>query len=187
MRKKRVTVKKTRGRKNQQLLLDQSFKIKKIFGGSLLKKSHAKIARPISTKEAMHIVLRSSLAKGKYSMLEKNRARRIKETIEAQAKRFQIQIYEFANVGNHIHLLVKAYHRDLFKGFLRAIAGLIARIALGVERGKAKALKFWDQRPFTRIVSWKKDFERVKDYVVQNFDEALGFTPFKPRKHRSTA
>ena len=135
----------------------------------------------------MHIVLRSSLAKGKYSMLHKDKGKRIRQTIEAQAKRFHINIYEFANVGNHIHLLVKTHSRDLFKGFLRAISGLIARITLGVERGSAMALKFWDQRPFTRIVSWRKDFESVKQYVIQNFDEAMGFEPYKPRNYNSTA
>ncbi|MDZ4660017.1 MAG: transposase [Pseudomonadota bacterium] len=177
--------KKSSGRKNQQLLLDQSFKFKRYFGGTLLKNSNAKTARPISTKEAMHIVMRSSLAKGKHSMLQKNLAHKIRMTIDMQAKRFHVKVYEFANVGNHIHLLVRASHRDLFKGFLRAISGLIARISLGVERGCAKALKFWDQRPFTRIVSWKRDFEGVKKYVVQNFNEAMGFIPFTPRKYMS--
>lgn len=199
-------------RKNQQLLLDQSFKVRKDFGGSLLKKSNAKIARPISTKKAMHVVLRSSLAKGKYSLLSPVRAKKIRHTIHAQAKLFQVKIYEFANVGNHLHLLVRATHKDLFKGFLRAICGLIARITLGAERGRARSgepelitsksefssalkstnentgtVKFWDQRPFTRIVEWRRDFAGVKKYVVQNFNEAMGFVAFKPQKKLSTA
>ena len=178
---------KQKQRKAQQLLLDQSFKIRKDFGGSLLKKSHAKSARPLSTKEAMHIVLRSSVARGPLSMLKKETARKIAKALQAQAKQFHVKIYEFANVGNHLHLLVKASHRDLFKSFLRAISGLIARIVLGAERGQAKNLKFWDQRPFTRIVAWKKDFVGVKKYVIQNFNEAMGFTPYKPRKASSTA
>jgi len=168
-------------RKGQQLLLDQSFKIKREFGGSLLKKSHAKTARPISDKEAMHIVLKSTMAKGTYSMLNKDRPRRIRKSIDAQAKRFYVKIYEYANVGNHLHILVRASDRKLFKGFLRSISGLIARITLSAERGSAKKIKFWDQRPFTRIVSWAKDFSWVKAYVVQNFHEAMGWVPFKPR------
>lgn len=169
-------------RNNKQLLLDCSFKTKRFFGGSYLKNSNAKTARPISTKEAMHVVMRSSLANGRHSMLQKILAKKIRQTIDTQAKRFQIRIYGFANVGNHLHLLVRAPHRDLFKGFLRAISGLIARITLGVERGNAKSIKFWDQRPFTRIVSWKRDFIGVKKYVLQNFNEAMGFIPFSPRR-----
>lgn len=167
--------------KPRQLFLSKSFKIKREFGGSLLNKSNAKTARPVSTKEAMHIVLKSSFAKGKHSMLGKNRTARIRKAIDAQAQRFQVKIYEFANVGNHLHLLVRVAQRDLFKGFLRAICGLIARIMLGAERGQAKKIKFWDQRPFTRIISWKRDFGVVKKYVIQNFNEAMGFTLFKPR------
>jgi len=198
--------KKIRTRKNQQILLNQSFKIKKEFGGSLLRKSNAKTARPISTKEAMHIVLRSSLAKGQYSMLRKGTAQQIRHTVDKQAKQFGIRIYEYANVGNHIHILVHARHRVLFKSFLRSIAGLIARITLGAERGRAKLTnlkntlkansklrsnselqdnsilqKFWDQRPFTRIVTWKRDFMTVKKYVIQNFNEAMGFIAHQPR------
>ena len=176
-----------KNRKNQQFFLAQSFKIRKDFGGSLLKKSNAKTARPISTKEAMHIVLRSSMAHGKYSMLNQNRAKKIRQCIDTQAKRFHVKIYEFANVGNHLHMLVRATQRGLFKGFLRAISGLIARITLNVQRGQAKKIKFWDQRPFTRIVSWKRDFDSVKKYVIQNFNEAMGFVSYKPRKQPSTS
>jgi REP element-mobilizing transposase RayT len=176
--------KSTKSRRPKQLFLDKKFNVKRSFGGSLLCNSNAKTARPISTKESMHIVLRSSLAKGIYSMLKNDKAKRIRQAVDAQAKRFHIKIYEFANVGNHLHILVKASHRQLFKSFLRAISGLIARITLGVEKGSAKGIKFWDQRPFTRIVSWANDFKIARSYVVQNFNEALGFVPYTPRKYK---
>jgi hypothetical protein len=35
--------------------------------------------------------------------------------------------------------------------------------------------RFWSQRPFTRIVSWGKDFNSVLSYVKLNSLEALGF------------
>jgi hypothetical protein len=35
--------------------------------------------------------------------------------------------------------------------------------------------RFWSQRPFTRIVSWGKDFNSVLAYVKLNSLEALGF------------
>jgi REP element-mobilizing transposase RayT len=174
-------------RRPRQLFLDKSLKVSRVFGGGLLKNSNAKSARPISTKESMHIVLRSSLAKGSLSMLRANRASKIRECVEAQAKRFQVKIYQFSNVGNHLHILVKAGHRALFKSFLRSITGLIARITLGVQRGAAKSIKFWDYRPFTRIVAWKRDFKTVFFYLIQNTYEAAGWIPYKPRTYRSTA
>jgi putative transposase len=167
----------------KQLFLDQTFKVKSEFGGDLLKSANARTARPISTKEAMHVVLRSSLAKGKYSMLEKSRADHIDKLIRKHAKKFGVKIYQSANVGNHIHLLVLASHRGFFKNFLRTISGLIARAVLGAQRGSAKKIKFWDQRPWSRIVKWKKDFNGAKKYVIQNFNEAMGFVAYKTRKN----
>lgn len=177
--------------RQKQQLLSEEFKIQKEFGGAHLKRSHAKKARPISTKMAMHLTLRSSKAKGDKSFLSnRNRATLIEKKVRELARKSGVTIYRFANVGNHIHLLVRATYRRGFVSFLRAISGIIARIALGAERGSAKlkeAVRFWDQRPWTRILAWTKDFYNVKKYVEQNFNEAMGFIPYKPRVHKSTA
>jgi len=189
MKSKSVAAKQSKQPKQQ--LLGDEFKIEKEFGGSLLKKSHAKNPRPISTKHSMHLTLRSSKARGEKSFLaNRKRSTLIESKVRSHAKKFGVQIYRYANVGNHIHLLVRATYRKGFISFLRAISGVIARIVLGAERGRAKlkeAAQFWDQRPWTRILAWMKDFENVKKYVQQNFNEAMGFVPYKPRKYSSTA
>ena len=179
-------------RRPKQQLLGSEFKTEKEFGGACLKNSHAKKARPVHTKKAMHLTLRSSKAKGEKSFrASKERIHRIEKLVRKQAQVFAVEIYRYANVGNHLHLLVKANSRKGFIRFLKAISGLIARIALGAERGKAmlkeSAKGFWDQRPWTRILFCWTDFKNVKKYVEQNFNEAMGFVPYKPRKYRSTA
>jgi REP element-mobilizing transposase RayT len=189
--------------KRGQYLLSHEFSIKKEFGGALLKRSHAKKPRPISTKNAMHLTLRSSKAKGRYSFLA-SRARRllIETKIREVAEKFGVSIYKIAIVGNHIHLLLRATSRRGFIFFLRAITGIIARIVLGAERGRAQLAtgqarraggrtrqereRFWDQRPWTRVIAWMKDFANVKKYVAQNFKEAMGFVPYQPRKKYSS-
>ncbi|MEO5666752.1 MAG: hypothetical protein ABIR96_01700, partial [Bdellovibrionota bacterium] len=80
-----------------------------------------------------------------------------------------------ANAGNHLHLLVRFTQRRGLQNFLRGSCGLIARKMLGAERGRAHEHPFWSQRPFTRIVSWGKDFNSVLAYVKLNTLEALGF------------
>jgi len=181
----------TKQRKPHQQLLSDEFKVEKEFGGGLLKKSHAKRPRPISLKKTMHLTLRSTKARGEKSFLHnKERMRKIEKVVRTQAQKFGVEIYRYANVGNHLHLLVKANYRAGFIAFLRSITGLIARIALAAERGKAKlhgTTGFWDQRPWTRILSTWTEFNNVKKYVEQNFNEAMGFTPYKPRKYKSTA
>lgn len=197
---------------------EKEFKFDKEFGGSLLKESHAKKKRPICTKNTMHITLRSTKAKGSRSFLATpKRARLIQSKVYSNASRFGVRIYRYANVGNHLHLLVRAGYRKGLIAFLRAISGIIARIATGKERGKVvgsavgkmvagiakKAAKrvtgkdqqtgspplapFWDQRPWTRVVTWMSDFLNVAKYVRQNFDEAMGFVAYKPRATASNA
>jgi len=148
---------------------------KNIFGGAHLKNSHAKEQRPISTKRAMHLVLRSSLCKGDLSLLTSKNARKVEEIIWNQAANLGVKIYRFANSGNHLHLLVLPRSRQSFIKFIKAISGLIPRAVLGVERGSAKGKKFWDKRPFSRIVEWGRDFLRVKKYLALNILEAVGF------------
>src|SRR3990167_6268083 len=76
----------------------------KHFGGAYLKNSHAKTKRPITTKRAMHLVLRSLLAKGALSLLRKDKE--IREIIIEQGERFGVKVYRLANAGKHLHLIV---------------------------------------------------------------------------------
>lgn len=168
--------------KNQKQLSFEIFNKKgaKHFGGAYLKKSHAKEKRPISTKKAMHLVLRSSSAVGFMSFSRKDR--KISEIIHKQARTAGAKIYRFANAGNHLHLIILASSRMAYMKFIRAISGLIARLILNAQRGAPKALVFWDKRPFSRILEWGKDFFTSCRYLDQNTLEALGFIPYKPRK-----
>jgi len=154
------------------------------FGGSLLKNSHAKTARPLSTKHAMHVVLRSSLAKGEWSLRSLKNQKLVETTIRTQAKKYGIKIYEFANVGNHLHLLIKLSNRFTFAPFMRAISGIIALKVTGARKAKELKQKFWDYRPWTRIVEWKKAYRIAKDYVIQNHLEAIGYISYQTRKSK---
>ena len=46
-------------------------------------------------------------------------------------------------------------------GFLRSIAGLIPRAVLGSGKGLPIKLKFWDQRLFSRVVKWGRDYKNA--------------------------
>ena len=162
---------------------------KKPFGGELLK-SNPKCQRPLSFKQSMHLVLRSSKATGKYSFLHISRVRQIKALVQKQASVSEVKILRYANAGNHLHLLVQPSNRIGYRKFIRAITGLIARTVLKTERGIGlrgqdrlkNTNKFWDKRPFTRIVAWGREFTRVSRYLIQNILEAEGLIPYRPRK-----
>lgn len=155
------------------------------FGGCQFKKYNPKKPRPISIKKPMHLVLRSEIARGPYSFLNPFKAKKIREIVNTQGTLFGVKIYRQANSGNHLHLLILPRSTRAYKGFVRSISGLIARITLGVERGKAKGIKFWDARPYSRIVTWGREYTIVKNYLLQNILEAIGFIPYTPRKNSS--
>jgi hypothetical protein len=96
--------------------------------------------------------------------------------LKRQAERFGVRVYNYANSGNHIHILVRP-PRDRAKlaGFLRALSGLIARLTLKAERGCARGIRFWDHRPFSRVVPYGRRFETCWRYVARNTLAAFGF------------
>ncbi len=191
------------------------------YGGDLQTKRKGRAyARPLSTKQTMHLTLRSTKAKGKMSFL------RYKKEIQALLKKFahknNIQLVSSANVGNHLHLQIKLSRRDNYKPFIRAITAAIAMKVSGrnkwsVQKMKASVMdpssstsvnggasivsratpnggasviskasansgtsgmhphKFWDRRPFTRIVIGHQAVLRLKDYIRLNQFEGMGY------------
>ncbi|MBS1958414.1 MAG: transposase [Bdellovibrionales bacterium] len=158
----------------------------KDFGGTTVK-GNPRERRPISLGRPMHLVMRSSHARADRSFLKRSRRIAIQALVERQARLKGVRIYRYANSGNHLHLIVLPRSRESFHAFTRAISGLIARLVLRAERGCAKNLRFWDARPFTRILEWGRDYRRACAYVVQNKLEALGFVPYRPRQLKKKA
>ena len=155
------------------------------FGGDLLR-GRRKSARVFDPKRALHVVLRSSQATGAQSL--KRFDGKISEILNRQCEVHGVRVYARANAGNHLHLVLKAPSRRALRGFLKAVCGLIARKVTGSERGAAGAARigpqgdrFWDARPFSRVVSWGRDFVGVKNYLHLNRVEAIGFSRCESR------
>jgi REP element-mobilizing transposase RayT len=87
------------------------------------------------------------------------------------ARRFDVQVYDFANVGSHLHLLVRARHRDAFQSFLRSFAGIVARRVTGARRG-TRVGRFFSGLAWSRVVSWGRDYLGVRHYIFRNNIEA---------------
>jgi hypothetical protein len=155
----------------------------KEFGGTRLR-GNAREERPISAKRPMHLVMKSSLAKGELSFLRACRAKRIESLVFRMGREHKVKVYRFANSGNHLHILVLPSSRKAFNRYIRALSGVIARVTLNVQRGNGLRLKFWDARPFTRIVEWGRAFKSVCNYILKNTLEAIGFIPYQPRGRR---
>jgi len=136
-----------------------------------------KTFRPVDTKQPLHLVLHSDLAKQKLALVNYNSA--ITKIISRMAERFKISIYEINVNFNHIHLLVHGKQRKNLQDFFRSIAALIARKVTGAKKGKPFG-RFWSYLLFSRIVNgWKKDFEYVRNYIIKNTHETLGLISYQ--------
>lgn len=149
----------------------------KAYGGSLLRTRKGRTGpRSISTKYSMHLVLRSSQAKGKWSF--RIHSLRIKKLINKFSVRYGVRVMSMANVGNHIHLHIKLSNRHTYKAFIRGLTSSIAMAVTGFSRWNKppKSWKgFWDYRPFSRILVSFKEYLNLKDYLYINRLEGYGY------------
>jgi REP element-mobilizing transposase RayT len=136
---------------------------KKGFGGDLLV-GKRKTKRPLSLKESIHLNLKSELKSvfnpSNISLLE---------LIRRTAREFNIKIYDLALVWSHIHLVIKIKSREDYNAFIKV---LTARIAIAIRKFKPEVEEVFTLRPFTRIISWGRDFKSVLNYLIINQMEA---------------
>jgi REP element-mobilizing transposase RayT len=116
--------------------------------------------------------MRSSRARGTASMLKQGRRLMIQDLALKTARKYDLKLFRLANVGNHLHLLVKARDRVGLRGFLREFAGVIAVRVTGAIKGQPK--KFWDEPAWSKIVNWGRQFENTARYILLNLMEASG-------------
>ncbi len=131
-----------------------------------------KVARVVSTKQFMHIVM-----KARFPVLRQNHEF-IKTIIKKEQIHWGIKIKNIAIQPDHIHLCVKVSSRIVFFNFMRVVAGVIGKKLLRrintnqkvfVRKGIYKQFKtFWKQRVWTRIVHFGKDLRGVLLYIAQN-------------------
>lgn len=148
------------------------------YGGALLKTRKGRAhERPLDTRNSMHIVLRSSKAKGAWSFKKKSNANKIQALLYKFAKRYAVKLHSDANVGNHIHLHLQLTRRLTYKPFIRALTGSIAMAVTGVSRWnpQREKLGFWDHRPWSRVVFGANAFKTLKAYIQINQLEGLGY------------
>lgn len=139
------------------------------FGGSLLK-GNPKTKRPLESKMPIFLTLR---AQKSWLRMPATHAT-VQQTIRSVAKKHGFKIYKQANVGNHLHLVLKMPTHKAWSAFIRELTGRIAQEV--IERlGLVLDASFWKFRPHTRIIrGWRRAFKTALDYVFLNQLEADG-------------
>lgn len=163
-------------------------KEKSQYGGELLKTRQGRSrGRPLNTKNTIHLVLRSSQAIGEQSFKKPSHSREIQRIVDKFSRKYGVKVLSLANVGTHLHFHLKLFNRQGYFKFIRAVTGAIAMAVSGRNRwtaqgkNKPNKTKFWDYRPFTRVIFGFKDFIGLKDYLEINQLEGLGVSRIQAR------
>jgi REP element-mobilizing transposase RayT len=126
----------------------------------------------MNSREAIHLVMRSSWAKGTTSFRNPANKNKIESLIRTVAVKHQVLIYRKAVVGNHIHLVLKVADRRAYCAFVRSVSGQIARHVMRKQSFK----NFIKQlRGDGGAQAKKKRRFRGKTSSSGSFDPGLGF------------
>lgn len=139
---------------------------KKLTHGGAKKRRKAK--RPLVPGAITHLVLKSSKATGAMSFY-KNKAL-VNSLLRETAKKYFVEIKDFVNMGNHLHIKVKFKDAKRFQNFLRVFSGLLARKLTKANRGYVFG-KFWDALAYTRVILTKFEELGLKIYFEGNHRE----------------
>jgi REP element-mobilizing transposase RayT len=134
------------------------------FGGSKLKKRR-KIERPLIPGAIHHVVLKSSKAIGTLSFYKNKNL--TASLLKERSRKYFIEIIQWVNMGNHLHLKVRFKNRQNFQNFLRTFTAILARKITGAHRSKSFG-RFWDGLAFTRIITTKFEELGLRAYFEAN-------------------
>lgn len=167
----------------RQPYFSNAFRPRAEHGGSV-SRGRRKIHRPLDPKRPLHLVLRSSKASGALSLWNHKHSGRIENLARRYAQHFGIRIYEYANAGNHLHLVIKGPTREALQNYFRKLAGAVAQLVTGAKKGQ-KFGRFWDELLYSRVVEWGTALRHARDYVILNAIEAGGVFIPGLRKQKS--
>lgn len=147
------------------------------YGGESVR-GRRKRARPFDPRRPVHLVLRSSAARGAHSLLHPHHRKQVDGAVRRLARKWRVRIHRYRNAGHGLQLLVQADEKRRFQAFLRELAGRVAMLVTGAAKGRGR--KFWDHLAWSRVVDWGRDFKRTVLAVLRNLlspDESLPAMP----------
>ena len=152
-----------------------------VYGGDHLKTRLGRSTpRPLSMGRTMHFVLKSTKATGPWSFRTKKAL--IEAILEKFAQKHGVDLLNTAVQGNHLHLNLQVSAVRGYKRFIRAVTAAIAMAVTGASRWNPLGIRFWDRRPFSRIVLTPSDEITVQNYVELNKLEASGLSRTEARR-----
>ncbi len=115
---------------------------------------------------------------------------KVNRLVDEISKKFGVKIQKYANVGNHLHMVVKLPGSTLtarrqYTKWIRLLTSRLAFEVGGSKKGqpfkddRGKKTKFWDAIPFSRVIHGNRGWKIIDRYVLKNELEAQGLTKFR--------
>ena len=146
--------------------MKKNTKQKKYFGGQHLVNKR-KLRRPLDTKKPMHLVLR---LKEQLPSLFSPKDPQLRKGFHQLAEKYNIKTYLL--VFNHTHVHAEILIPDR-KSYVRFIRELTSRFVRYFTRSTGiRFTKIFENRPFTRIISWGRGVEIMNCYMRKNERES---------------
>lgn len=180
------------------------FKLNLSHGGVLRNRRIGRGARPLSTKESLHLVFKLNPYRLRHGTLRSAKGFRLANgIIKKYAALFYIKVEQLSIQNDHIHALVRTSRRSLYQHFFRVVAGQIAqqferegmltiqmvtdtqtRTLADRVRIKKEAISLWRYRPFTRVVQGWRAYKIVQNYIQLNEKEVTGKIRYRKERLR---
>ncbi len=132
--------------------------------GGIKFKRRRKNRRPLVPGRVTHLVFKSSKAKGSLSLYAHKRV--VNQLLRQRAKKYFVEILDFVNMGNHLHLKVRFQDTERFQNFLRTFAALVARRITRARKGQRFGT-FWDGLVYSRVL-----FSKLEELSLGGYFEA---------------
>jgi REP element-mobilizing transposase RayT len=142
--------------------------IKAVTHGGMSLKKRRKVKRPLVPGLITHVVFKSAKAKKDLSFYKHKKL--VATLLKEKSKKFFVEIIDWVNMGNHLHLKVRFKDRKRMGMFLKSFAALLARKITGAKKG-IKFGKFWDGLVYTRVLLTKFEELGLRGYFEANHCE----------------
>lgn len=140
--------------------------MKNYFGGAYLKNKR-KTQRPLDFKKSTHLVLR---LKDHLPSLLSPRDLKLRTGFHKLAEKYEIRVYQLVFNHTHLHSVLLIPNRNAYVAFIRE---LTSKLVLYFARTvRLKVRRIFQNRPFTRIVSWGKGMKILRKYMQKNESES---------------
>ena len=187
----------------QQNFEKTKWKFRYAHGGKLRNQRAGRLARPLSTKQSLHLVFKANCDCVRGGLRSSRRFALIHRILAKYSKRFWIKVEQISIQSDHIHLLIRAPRRAKYAAFLRVFAGQIAQqfqkegLLSGTQNSKCNQgvtdtapgapsglVRLWRYRPFSRVIVGFRAYQIVRSYVQLNELEAQGKIRYQKQRLR---